>query len=127
MARSCINELTFASDTTATALTNIFIHLALYPEWHQRLQDEADEVFAAKTYSCLRPLPVLDAIINEVMRIQPSLFFSSQRVTPPEGMTIGETYIPGDTVISIPAYWLNHGLSSFPCPPSQLQLILTFR
>jgi cytochrome P450 len=99
------------SDTTATALTFLFIQLALYPEWIEHLREEMDPIFAASSYECTRTYPVLDAIINESMRLHPSVFFGSQRETPPQGMQIGETYIPGNTIISIPGYQLARGLS----------------
>ncbi|QGA22244.1 hypothetical protein EYB26_009960 [Talaromyces marneffei] len=94
------------SDTTATALTFLFVQLALYPEWILRLREEMDPIFSASGYECTRTYPVLDAIINESMRLHPSVFFGSQRETPPQGMQIGETFIPGNTIISIPGYQL---------------------
>ncbi|BCS24988.1 cytochrome P450 [Aspergillus puulaauensis] len=92
------------SDTTATALTFLLVNFALYPEWLQRLREEVDPTFANSHFDCTRAQPVLDAIINESMRLSPSVFFGSQRETPPEGMKIGDTFIPGGTIISIPAY-----------------------
>lgn len=100
------------SDTTATALTFLFIHLALYPEWLQRLREEIDLLLAtSSSFDCTRSYPVLDALINECMRLHPSVFFGSQRETPPEGMTIGEVYIPGNTIVSIPSYQIGRGVS----------------
>ncbi|KAL1981812.1 hypothetical protein VTN96DRAFT_2108 [Rasamsonia emersonii] len=102
------------SDTTATALTFLFIHLALYPEWLQRLREEIDPLLAtSSSFDCTRSYPVLDALINECMRLHPSVFFGSQRETPPEGMTIGEVYIPGNTIVSIPSYQIGRDERNF--------------
>ncbi|KAL3465446.1 cytochrome P450 [Aspergillus heterothallicus] len=101
------------SDTTATALTFLLVNLALYPEWLQRLRDEVDPIFASSDFNNARTQPVLDAIINESMRLSPSVFFGSQRETPPEGMTIGDTFIPGGTIVSIPAYQVGRDERNF--------------
>jgi cytochrome P450 len=98
------------SDTTATALTFLLVNLALYPEWLQRLRDEVDPILTSGNFNNAQTLPVLDAIINESMRLSPSVFFGSQRETPPEGMKIGDTYLPGGTIISIPAYQVGRGM-----------------
>ncbi|OJJ42108.1 hypothetical protein ASPZODRAFT_137494 [Penicilliopsis zonata CBS 506.65] len=92
------------SDTTATALTFIFVNLALYPQWLQALRDEMDPIFATASFECTRSRPVLDAVIQESMRLHPSVFFGSQRETPAQGMRIGDMYIPGHTIISIAGY-----------------------
>jgi cytochrome P450 len=91
-------------------LTFLLVNFALYPEWLQRLRDEVDPIFASSAFDCTRTQPVLDAIINESMRLSPSVFFGSQRETPPEGMKIGDTFIPGGTIISIPAYQVGRGI-----------------
>ncbi|KAL4902353.1 hypothetical protein BDW74DRAFT_186886, partial [Aspergillus multicolor] len=95
------------SDTTATALIFLLVNLALHPEWLERLRDEVDPLFAKGDFNCTRSLPVLDAVIQEIMRLHPSVFFGSQRETPREGMMIRDRFIPGGTIISIPVYQRN--------------------
>lgn len=73
------------------------------------LQKEVDEVFSGSNYSCSRTQPILEAIINEVLRLRPTVLTGSQRLTPPEGLTIGDTYIPGETIVWLPPYQLNRG------------------
>jgi cytochrome P450 len=41
------DRISVFSDTTATALTFVFIQLALYPKWIQHLREEMDPIFAA--------------------------------------------------------------------------------
>lgn len=70
----------------------------------------------ASTYHCQRPLPLLDAIIQESMRLWPSVYFGPQRVTPPEGLQIGGMYIPGDTIVQMPPFAINRDPRNFVRP-----------
>lgn len=99
-----------ASDTAAGALTMIFAYLSNHPSHTALLRAEIDEALATSTYSCLRPLPFLDATINEVLRLHPPITWGSSRVTPPEGLQIGNTYIPPATIISLPPRGIARGI-----------------
>lgn len=69
---------------------------------------------ATGAYTCVRPaLPLLDATINECLRLHPPVTWASSRVTGPaglhiprataaDGLTTTTTYIPPDTIVSIP-------------------------
>lgn len=61
------------------------------------------------TYGCGKQVPLLDGIINECLRLYPSVIFQNQRLTPPEGLTIGSVYIPGDTIICLGPYQQGRG------------------
>lgn len=43
------------------------------------------------------------------MRLYPAIPSGLQRVTPPEGLQIGDIHVPGDTIITVPTYTLNRG------------------
>lgn len=68
------------------------------------------------SYNCQRPLPLLEAVILESLRISPSVFFGSQRVTPPEGMEINGHFIPGNMLVHIPLFPLFHDPRNFVSP-----------
>lgn len=68
------------------------------------------------TYSCQRPLPLLDAVIQESLRLWPSLFFLGQRVTPPEGLQLGSTFIPGNTIVQLQPFVINRDPRNFVSP-----------
>jgi cytochrome P450 len=91
-------------ETTSSALTFIFMHLATHPEYMYALRKEFRT--NESTYHCQRPLLLLDAIINESMRLWPSVFFPAQRVTPPEGLSVNGHFIPGDMIVQIPSFAL---------------------
>jgi cytochrome P450 len=70
----------------------------------------------ASTHNCQRSLPLLDAVIHESMRMWPSVFFGSQRVTPPQGLEINGNFIPGNMIVHIPLFPLFHDKRNFVDP-----------
>lgn len=111
------------SDTTASALSILFVLLADHPQYQARLLDEITPLFKDGRYSNARSSPLLDAIIQEALRLYPAITFTSQRVVPKDGLNIGNVYIPGDTIVSIATWQLHRGKHSFPgfsCPSSHL-------
>lgn len=95
------------SDTTAATLTHIFHYLARYPSILSRLREELDAFYqpgAETEFKDLQDAPYLNGIINETLRLHPPVPSGLLRQTPPEGITIGSTYIPGNVVISTP-FW----------------------
>ncbi|KAK0644859.1 Tryprostatin B 6-hydroxylase [Lasiodiplodia hormozganensis] len=105
------------SDTTATAITEILIMLALHPAYVAELRAEMDPVFATDgAYSCQKTYPVLDSLINETLRLYPPVLFGSPRVTPPGGLKIGDVFVPEDTVVYVPGWQLHHDARNFPQP-----------
>ncbi|KAH8727656.1 cytochrome P450 [Phaeosphaeriaceae sp. PMI808] len=102
------------SETVITAMVFIFIHLATNPKHLRAVCEEfrAD----ASTYNCQQSLPVLDAIINESMRMWPSVFFAQQRVIPPEGLNINGRFIPGNMIVQILPFALHRDPRNFVKP-----------
>lgn len=56
------------------------------------------------TYEKARTVPYLDYVIQETLRLRPSVPGGLARVTPPEGLMVDDVFIPGDTVTSVPTY-----------------------
>ncbi|KAK4147310.1 cytochrome P450 monooxygenase [Dichotomopilus funicola] len=103
------------SDSVAAALTHIFFHLAWDPVLTKRLQTEFDAL-PDISHDNLMTVPLLDAVINETMRLHPPVPSGTQRVTPSEGMWIGENFIPGDTIVQVPSYTLFRDSRAFQYP-----------
>ncbi|KUI60512.1 Tryprostatin B 6-hydroxylase [Cytospora mali] len=101
------------SDTTAAALTYLFMELATHPDVTRALQEELDTLFQEDPEpdaNALSKLKYLQACIDEALRIQPVVPSGLQRVTPPEGLQIGDDlFIPGDMMVQIPTYTLHRG------------------
>jgi len=97
------------SDTTATTLSSIIYELAKNP-CHVALLREELAPFMGSSGEFLNEkianLSHLNAVINETHRLHPPVPTALQRKTPPEGLTVGETYIPGNTTVICPQYVL---------------------
>lgn len=108
------------SDTTAATLTCLFYHFAIYPEVYRKLQKEVDEFFATEVTSddwessSLGKLQYLQAVIDESLRLFPPVASGLQRQTPPQGVHIGDRFIPGNTIVMTPTYTLCRDPRTFP-------------
>ncbi|KAL2872693.1 cytochrome P450 [Aspergillus lucknowensis] len=90
------------SDTTGATLAIIFFYLALNPTLVQQLQADLDAL-PDFTHSTLAKLDLLKGIIKEALRLHPAVPSGTQRVTPPEGVQVGDgVYIPGDVIVQCP-------------------------
>lgn len=56
------------------------------------------------TYDKAKTVSYLDYIIQETLRLKPSIPAGLVRLTPATGLQIDEVFIPGDTIVSVPAY-----------------------
>lgn len=72
------------------------------------LQKELD-VLSNLSQDKLVGLKVLEALINETLRLHPPVPSGTQRMTPSEGITIGDQYIPGDVMVCIPSHTIFRG------------------
>ncbi|KAJ5919142.1 cytochrome P450 oxidoreductase [Penicillium verhagenii] len=93
------------SDTTAATMTNVFYELAKDLPLQRALQAELDALPDISTDQ-LSGLKFLDAIINETLRLHPLIPSGLQRMTPRQGIQIGDTYIPGDVMVAMPMHTL---------------------
>ncbi|KAL4861326.1 cytochrome P450 [Aspergillus spectabilis] len=57
-----------------------------------------------RSYDKLANLNLLNAVINEALRLHPAVPSGTQRMTPPEGITISNTHIPGDVMVCVPVH-----------------------
>ncbi|KAL6696870.1 cytochrome P450 [Trichoderma pleuroticola] len=96
------------SDTTAISLTHAMYFLMKSPAALSRLREELrvalDGSQEVAKYATVKNLPYLHACINESLRLLPPVAFGLNRMTPPEGLTIDGSWIPGNTLVGVPAY-----------------------
>lgn len=94
------------SDTTAATLTHTFYHLAQTPSHINILRKEIDSLEGDFRASKLMSLKHLNGVINEALRLHPPVPSGVVRMTPPQGVTIGGTYIPGEVNVVAPLFTL---------------------
>lgn len=104
------------SDTTAATLTFLFYHLAIEPGLTSRLREEVETLCRKGDsdsgnieHRHLQSAPLMNACINETLRLHPPVPSGLYRQTPPGGVYIGEEWIPGKTTIQIHLYSMARG------------------
>ena len=93
-----------AHDTTTSALSNCVAALVSYPEWQQRLRDEARELNKEfLDYDDLSSRPELEMFMFEVLRLHGPVPMSMRRTI--RDVEIGDYDVPANTVLAIaPAF-----------------------
>lgn len=77
-----------------------------------RLQEEIDNLFSSSSqpnHSSFSKLTYLQACIDETLRLFPPVPSGLQRMTPAEGLQVGDIFIPGDTIVTVPSYTVYRG------------------
>jgi len=108
-----LTQLIAGSDTTSNTSCAILYHCLKHPEAIQKLQTELDDALpdpdAVPTFSQVKNLPYMDAVIKEAMRIHNTSSLGLPRVIPPgPGITLLGHHFPQGTVLSVPAYTIHH-------------------
>lgn len=98
------NSADLNSDTVASTLINLFYRLAIHPNHTTKIREEVSTVDWMSDSQRLRDLDHMNGTINEVLRLHPSVPTGGYRETPPEGLKIAGTWIPGNTTIVAPRY-----------------------
>ncbi|SCN80761.1 related to pisatin demethylase cytochrome P450 [Fusarium fujikuroi] len=107
------------SDTTSVTLTCLFYLLATNRDVCMQLQEEIDNLFSSSSHlnhSSFAKLTYLQACIDETLRLFPPVPSGLQRMTPPEGLRVGDIFIPGDTIVTVPSYTLYRDERYFTAP-----------
>jgi cytochrome P450 len=85
-------------DTTSTTLTYLFWEFSRHPELQSRLRAELASknggIEGLPTYKHIIDLPVLDALIQEGLRLHPAAPASLPRETPSGGRVLNGVFIP---------------------------------
>ncbi|OAQ99808.1 hypothetical protein LLEC1_00720 [Akanthomyces lecanii] len=95
------------SETVAMSLLALFYELSNHRDAQEKLQQEIDAYFLEHDEAdpaLLAKMRYLQACINETLRLWPPVPSGAQRITPPEGIHVGDAFIPGDTLVQVPTY-----------------------
>jgi cytochrome P450 len=108
------------SDTTATQLAANFFYITQNPKTLKKLTNEIRTKFSSVEEVRLGPkldsCQYLHALINETMRISPSLPGILPREVLKGGITVCGHYFPEGVELSVPIYTIHHNTSVYPAP-----------
>ncbi|EFQ25310.1 cytochrome P450 [Colletotrichum graminicola] len=93
-----------AYDTTAVGLTTATYLLAKHPEWAQKVADEMRAAFASDNDIvglATLELKVLNAAIDEALRLLPPAGSAMPRVVPAPGENVFGEFMPGGTILTM--------------------------
>ncbi|KAJ5933489.1 hypothetical protein N7454_005818 [Penicillium verhagenii] len=107
-----------AGDTTLSALTYSMYRLAINPDIQLALRREIENHADVSNleFEAIQNLPLLESVINETLRVHPAVPSGLPRLTPPEGIYVDGTYIPGNTTVSCPTWTIQHSPENFTDP-----------
>jgi cytochrome P450 len=97
-------------------LRAIFYNLIKTPDKLAKLRAEFEELNLTgqiergdplMKWSDVRELPYLSAVINESLRTHPAAGLPLERITPAEGIQLGDVFVPGGTNIGCSAWTLH--------------------
>jgi len=101
------NLIIAGSDTTANTLCYLIWAVMSQPSAKKALEDELQSVDVETVDAELEKLPVLNAIIDEALRLYGAAPGSLPRVVPQGGATVDGYYLPQGSVVSTQA-WTFH-------------------
>ncbi|KAK4168375.1 Tryprostatin B 6-hydroxylase [Cladorrhinum sp. PSN259] len=98
-----------ATDTIGLVLSHFFYHLSANPSYQTTLLELIKPLYGRTipgefTSADLSTVPLLDGIINESLRLDNPVANNAARLTPPEGIVVNGTYIPGGVSVRVPGY-----------------------
>lgn len=108
-----VSMVVAGSEPEASTLTFLFYHLAQTPSVQEKLRAELESISFSTDARTLQYLPYLNGCVNEALRLHPPLPSGCLRLTPPEGLNIDGTIIPGGVTVLTPAYSLGRLESCF--------------
>lgn len=97
-------------DTTSSAIAFAISLLSKHADVQQRVYEEAVELEGREK----EPMPYLEAVIKETLRLYPSVPFFSRNVL--EDLSVGNVTVPKGAAVSCLIYMLHRDPDSFPDP-----------
>lgn len=104
------------SESITTVLTGLFNYLLRNPDELAAITNETRTVFGSVneiTGPKLKQLPILNAALNEAMRLCPTVPDSMRRKVPYGGGTVAGQFLPAHTVVSVPPWAMYRAKQNF--------------
>lgn len=103
------------SGTTAVTLTYLVWTVLGHPDLQKRLEDEVGALDSdGLSDAALEQLPLLNAVIDETLRVFGAAPGSLPRLVPSGGATLDGYFVPADVSVSTQAYSIHREESLFP-------------
>ncbi|PYI01805.1 cytochrome P450 [Aspergillus sclerotiicarbonarius CBS 121057] len=109
------------SESITTVVTGTVNYLLREPEKMRRLVEGLRGRFEREeevTGSAVKGLPYLDAVLNEGMRLCPTIPDGMRRLVPEGGAVIAGEFVPGGTTVSV-CQWASYRSESNFCDPDE--------
>ena len=116
LTRDALGYLIAGTDTTSNTLEYLIFELAKHPAIQADLVEEVATPPAGYTDRELRDLKLLNGVINEALRLHPSIPAALPRLVPPEGANFCEYFVPGGTTVGIQASTMGRAAAIWPNP-----------
>ncbi|KAE9578600.1 putative sterigmatocystin biosynthesis P450 monooxygenase [Colletotrichum fructicola] len=110
------NLIVAGSDTTSVTLTYLVWVVLRRPDLQARLEEELAGLGDGFDDAALEKLPLLNAVIDETLRLYGAAPGNLPRSVPPSGATFGGFFVPGGTVVETQAYTLHRHPNVYPDP-----------
>ncbi|KAF3807810.1 putative sterigmatocystin biosynthesis P450 monooxygenase [Colletotrichum gloeosporioides] len=113
------NNFIFAgADTTSSTLTYLVWAVLRRPDLQARLEEEVAAVEESLLLedAFLEKLPLLNAVVEETLRLYTALPSNLSRVVPSKGTTLGGYFIPGGFQVETQAFTLHRNAEIWPEP-----------
>ncbi|KAI7270789.1 cytochrome P450 monooxygenase-like protein [Hortaea werneckii] len=112
--------LVAGTDTTAVSLTYLVWVVLSHPAIKANLEAEVDKLPQGYQEADLEPLPILNGVIEETLRLYGAAPGMLPRAVPSAEAAIGGLYLPPGTVATTQSYSLHRDPNIFPEPESFL-------
>ena len=106
------------SDPTAITLTYLVWAILKRPELQRAVEDEVAKLPEDATDAAIEQLPLLNACIEETLRLYGAVSGGLPRTVPPGGATLGGYFMPEGTTVTTQAWSLHRDCANFVDPDS---------
>jgi cytochrome P450 len=110
------NLIVAGADTTGITLTYLTWCVLKQPLLQKALEEEISNADATLTDTSLEKLPILNAVIEETLRLYGAAPATLPRLAPKGGATFADHFIPAGTIVGTQSYSLHRDPLSFPNP-----------
>lgn len=104
------------TDTTSVTLTYIVYAVLSRPDLQDNLEKEVATLPETYGYTDVEKLPLLNAVIEETLRLYGAAPAGLPRSAPPGGTSIDDNFIPAGTTVTTQAYTYHRDPELFPRP-----------